>query len=247
MERRMDAEMAQMDTMMGDFDSPFFARDRDTLDEFFLLSRLGAFPSSSSNQRHLHDHRGQRLSHGRPLTEREERERRARKAQSAFREAARQGDARRVATLLAHQVVGPAIIDAPYTLGGHETSPMLDACGAGHVDVVRLLIEHGGDVNRRVGHATPLYVAAKAGHGRVVELLLEHGAETQPRLGTRRNSAVAELPGGSLVRDTPLHAAIRQHHNDVIDMLLGRGASFLSPDYAGDTPMDLLRRWAQDI
>ncbi len=39
----------------------------------------------------------------------------------------------------------------------------------------------------------------------------------------------------------------RQHHNDVIDMLLGRGASFLSPDYAGDTPMDLLRRWAQDI
>jgi hypothetical protein len=209
MERRMDAEMAQMDTMMGDFESPFFARDRDTLDEFFLLSRLGAFPSSSSN--HRHHHRGQRLSHGRPLTEREERERSARKAQSAFREAARQGDARRVATLLAHQVVGPAIIDAPYTLGGHETSPMLDACGAGHVDVVRLLIEHGGDVNRRVGHATPLYVAAKAGHGRVVELLLEHGAETEPRLGTRRNSAVAELPGGSLVRDTPLHAAIRYH------------------------------------
>jgi ankyrin repeat protein len=54
-------------------------------------------------------------------------------------------------------------------------------------------------------------VAAKAGHGRVVELLLEHGAETEPRLGTRRNSAVAELPGGSLVRDTPLHAAIRYH------------------------------------
>ncbi|ELR22710.1 ankyrin repeat-containing protein, partial [Acanthamoeba castellanii str. Neff] len=176
-----------------------------------------------------------RLIHGRPLTQREERERRARKAQSAFREAVRQGDARSVATLLARQVVEPATIDAPYTLGGHETSPMLDACGAGHVDVVRLLIEHGGDVNRRVGHATPLYVAAKAGHGRVVELLLEHGAETEPRLGTRRNSAVAELPGGSL------------HHHDVVDMLLGRGASFLSPDYAGETPMDLLRRWAQDV
>jgi ankyrin repeat protein len=39
----------------------------------------------------------------------------------------------------------------------------------------------------------------------------------------------------------------RQHHNDVIDLLLGKGASFLSPDYAGETPMDLLRRWAQDI
>jgi hypothetical protein len=281
--------MAHMDRLMEETtDDSLFARDRDMLDEFFLLSKLGAFPSARHVHHHPHQHHHhhhqqttatpharQRLVRGRPVSDEEERQRRTGKAQSCFREAVRQGDARKVATLLSRQVVERNTLDAPYTYGGVETSPMIDACRGGHLDVVRQLIEHCGPqiVNRRVGHQTPLYVAAKHGHSRVVELLLEHGAETEPRLGSRRNSAVAELPGGSVVRDTPLHAAIRyihslsslcdvdvrlqlmlersnnnrQHHLDVIDALLGGGASFLSPDYAGDTPMELLHRWMQEM
>jgi hypothetical protein len=248
MENRMHTEMADMDRMMD----ACFRQDRDTLDEFFYLTKLGAFPTS---RHHLIEDRAEEKAE----------KKRSKQIQFSFQEAVRQGDSKKVGTLLTHQLV--LKIDLPYTYGGHETNALIDACSRGHTQVVRLLIEHGADVNQRVGSQTPLYMAAKNGHGQIVEQLLEHGAEVEPRMGTRRNSAVAELPGGSLFRDTPLHAAIRylpktartlyplvttfcscrQHHSDVISALLGRGASILSPDYAGETPMSLLHRWAGEL
>lgn len=224
MEDRMQVDIAHMQRLMDQ------RRDLDTLHEFFYLTRLGAGPHTGARQRLL------------PMGGLDEQRR---EVESSFRSAVREGNTRKVALLVDHLlVVGD--VDREYTYGGHETNPLIDACSRGHLEVARLLIERGGaDVNKRVGRQTPLYVAAKEGHTAIVKLLLKNGAELQPRTSTRRDSAVAELPGGSLFRDTPLHAAIRQHHHDVVTALLGSGASFLSPDYAGDTARDLLRRWAQ--
>jgi ankyrin repeat protein len=56
--------------------------------------------------------------------------------------------------------------------------PLLSAAGTGCVDVARLLIERGANVNAKDHDGwTPLMKAAQAGHTEMVELLLEHGAD----------------------------------------------------------------------
>ena len=55
----------------------------------------------------------------------------------------------------------------------------MSAC-RGLEDKVKVLIDHGAQVNRRKdidGHETPLMEAAFGGHPKVVTLLLEHGAD----------------------------------------------------------------------
>jgi len=48
-------------------------------------------------------------------------------------------------------------------------------------DHVKLLVEHGADVNFRGGtnQWTPLFYAAQSGHSTVVKLLLDIGADVQ--------------------------------------------------------------------
>lgn len=49
------------------------------------------------------------------------------------------------------------------------------ASDGGHDVIVRLLLEHGADVNAQYGRA--LRAASDGGHDIVVRLLLEHGAD----------------------------------------------------------------------
>ena len=56
---------------------------------------------------------------------------------------------------------------------------MYIASQEGHVDVVRVLVEHGADMNKaRNDGATPLIVASRVGHLEVVRVLVEQGADT---------------------------------------------------------------------
>ena len=76
------------------------------------------------------------------------------------------------------------------------------------VDVARVLIEAGADVNRRCEHGrTALHMAAAWGHADVAQLLLENGADATivddegmtavdvARLGYRSNNVTAEERG----------------------------------------------------
>jgi hypothetical protein len=99
---------------------------------------------------------------------------------SALLEAARGGDAARVASLVA------AGASADARLPNGET-PLMRAASRGFDDVARALLDAGADVNARRGDGfTPLLLAAFSGHESLVRLLLERGADAGARthLGT---------------------------------------------------------------
>jgi hypothetical protein len=93
----------------------------------------------------------------------------------------------------------------------------------GHVDVVRLLLEHRADPNAKDKFGwTPLHLAASGGHVNVVRLLLERGADP----------TVKDRSG-----DTPLDLARRRGHREVVSLIegwLGRGGG---PSRPGAAPV----------
>ncbi|XP_060527199.1 ankyrin repeat domain-containing protein 17-like isoform X2 [Cylas formicarius] len=61
-----------------------------------------------------------------------------------------------------------------------ECTPLMEAASAGHLDIVRLLVHHGADVNAQsTSGNTPLMYACAGGHTDVVKFLLENGANVE--------------------------------------------------------------------
>ncbi len=100
----------------------------------------------------------------------------------------------------------------------------------GHPGAVRLLLEHGSEVDARALNTmrnTPLH-AAVAGpmDAGGVRLLLDHGADPDAR-----------QEGGF----TPLHSAAQRGDAGTVRLLLERGARTERPDDEGRVPADLAR------
>lgn len=116
-------------------------------------------------------------------------------------------DAARVRSLLGRH---PRLAAAPDGRGDH---PIHHAARNGDTEVVRLLIEHGADVNARNprGH-TVLYCAGGHGHLDTLQLLLEAGADCDAKF-TRDGKALmewlAQYPDDS--RYAPISEALRRH------------------------------------
>lgn len=93
----------------------------------------------------------------------------------------------------------------------------------GHIDIVKLLIEHGADVNVRSSNGyTPLIAAASEDRSEIARYLIEHGAAVDCK----------DASG-----ETPLSLACSLGHFKTTEVLLEYGANTNVTSNARRTPM----------
>ena len=80
----------------------------------------------------------------------------------------------------------------------------------GHLEVSRVLLDHGANVNaRQQNHWTPIHLSASNGHLEIVKLLLERGADVH-----------ALNDEG----ETPYQVSLRRGYREIADLLREHGA-----------------------
>ena len=146
--------------------------------------------------------------------------------------------------------------------GSRNVTPLFVASDKGHLDVMRLLLEHGADPNVRDGSSnTPLHGVSQRGHVKIARVLLEYGAHPDVRgIGDLTPLRLA-LQGGHLkvarallehnanadTRDhfnrTPLHQASQEGDVDVAQVLLNHRADANSQDLSNWTPLHWASQW----
>jgi len=146
-----------------------------------------------------------------------------------------------------------------FALGSYGT-PLHRAASANHVEMVKLLLRHGANVDAEDNSEnSPLHRAIYSGHGEVARLLIEAGADAQARNHAGNTpvqmAAFAGLPevikllveAGSpvnlqdQVEDTPLHDAALKGQVEAARALLAAGADVHARNNVGHTPLGLAR------
>ena len=109
------------------------------------------------------------------------------------------------------------------TNDGKNTYNLYTACFNGYVEVAKLLIEKGADVNTTISNGfTPLYVACLNGDAELVKLLIEKGADVNP---TKSDGL------------TPLYGACLKGHAELVKLLIEKGADVNVTTSNGFTPL----------
>ena len=84
------------------------------------------------------------------------------------------------------------------------------ASRSGHLEVSRVLVDHGANVNaRQRNHFTPLHLSAEYGHLEIVKLLLERGADVHAL------NSYGQMP---------YQASLAFGHREIADFLREHGA-----------------------
>ena len=113
-------------------------------------------------------------------------------------------------------------------ISGKKNGILMKPSGFGHLDIVKMLVQGGADVNdRHVTGFNALDIAASMGHSRVVRYLIESGAEID-----------AIDPYG----ETPILKAVQNGHLPVVKILLEMGSNPNHVDIEGKS----LEDWAFD-
>jgi ankyrin repeat protein len=107
----------------------------------------------------------------------------------------------------------------------NRDTPLTHAAWDGHVEVVRVLLEGGADIQRvNLHNESALHYAARNGHLEVCRLLLDRGAKVN--IEGWRN-------------ETALHWAAGRGHLSVVKLLVERGADARLRDVGGLTARDM--------
>lgn len=138
-------------------------------------------------------------------------------------DAVRAGDLAKVKALLKDNpdLISSKTDKSSYLVGG---TPLDYAAGAGHKDMVELLLANKADPNPKdYATSTPLLQAAEFGHKEIVELLLAKKADVNAK---------------SVSGWTALHCAAYSGGRDVAVLLLAHGADVNATNSDGLTPLD---------
>ncbi|CAG9788484.1 unnamed protein product [Diatraea saccharalis] len=132
---------------------------------------------------------------------------------------------------ISHLTLTPDVMrTTPFALEQNGCTALQRAAADGHVEAVRLLLQHGADPNKQdhLHGNTALHEAAWKGYSRCVALLAGGGAELRARNG-----------GGSAA----LHLACQNGHNQSCRELLLAGAPPHLQNNYGDTPLHTAARY----
>ena len=120
----------------------------------------------------------------------------------------------------------PPSTPSTFLTGG---TPLSLAAGRNNLAMVRLLIEHGADVQARGGLDGPLHVAARSGNLDIAQALIAAGADLHARNVNYEGDA----------DNAPLHLAIHGGHGDLARLLMEAGADVQARNHAGNTPVQV--------
>lgn len=114
--------------------------------------------------------------------------------------------------------------DVNYRADEQAVSAFLQACGGSHVDIVRLMLQAGGDVNdRRYKGCTPMREAARNNQVAIMDLLHQAGANIDEPDHTGTTPLIGCAKGGKL---------------EAVRWLLDHGADINAEDQRGKTALD---------
>ncbi|KAF6213858.1 hypothetical protein GE061_011582 [Apolygus lucorum] len=124
-------------------------------------------------------------------------------------------------------------------------TPLMTACAYGHLNVVKLLVSYGANVNlkcsginqfgMKYSDVTPAYLAAQLGYGEIIGYLVEKGADINVKC--------------SPLGFTPLYLAVcRGHYDLVVSLVNDFGATVNVPNRCGDDSILIaVKRRAHEI
>lgn len=121
------------------------------------------------------------------------------------------------------------IINAGASLNARDINgltPLHTLAGYGNIELIKLLIEYGADIDDHTTHIgnTPLHIAAWEGQIKAIEVLVAAGADIN----------IHNFNGY-----TPLHNAAGNTSVDIVMLLLRLGADLDALDNDGNTPLDM--------